>query len=510
MSDAECSERVEKSMRRRSRLAAIPVGAALVAGLVVPMTATTVSAASTASVAAGSVAATGPATITTFAGGGVGDGGPATKAILMGGQSNVSGLGVDPSGNVLVTSGTGTYFRNPSGLGSDRVRRIDAATGVVSTVLGSASQRFSGDGGPAAQAQVSNPSDVGFDGAGNMYVLDSGNQRVRKVAAGSGVVTTVVGGGNGNNIGDFSGDGGPATKADLRLFRPEPDSFAPGQFQYVARSGLAVDQAGDLFISDANNGRIRRVDGRTGIITTVAGSGIPPNVYIPPDGLGDGGPATLAAFPTLGCGCDPQSQPGDVAVDGAGNLFIGASITWGDDRVRRIDARTGIITTYAGGGSPADALGDGGPATSAAMNPTCVDVDRGGNLVLCDRGRLRRVDRTTGIITTIAGGGSPADGLGDGGPALPAPSRDHRTLLWMPVAPCTSPIPMAAESARSTRVRGSSQRWPAARAISATEARPHRRGWGRWRSPPSGPTPSSATAAQVPVSAGSVWSTRRG
>ncbi|MDQ6949095.1 MAG: hypothetical protein M3256_23260, partial [Actinomycetota bacterium] len=350
--------------------------------------------------------------ITTFAGGGVGDGGPATKATLgVSAWRNVSpyGLTVDPSGNVVFTSNTGFYYA-PVGswIGFDRVRRIDAATGVISTVAGSASQGFSGDGGPAPGAQLSNPNDVGFDGAGNMYVLDSGNQRVRKVAAGTGVITTLAGGGNANNIGGFSGDGGPATKADLRLFKTDSYFFEVSQFQNYYSGGFAVDRAGDLFISDPGNARVRRVDGRTGIITTVAGGGIPPSVPIPPDGLGDGGPATSAAFPTLGgCGCEPPtiSQPGDVAVDGAGNLFIAGSVAWGGDRVRRVDARTGIITTYAGGGSPPDGLGDGGPATSAAMNAQCVDFDRAGNLVICDgsSGRVRRVDRSTGIITTIAG-----------------------------------------------------------------------------------------------------------
>ncbi|MDQ6615130.1 MAG: right-handed parallel beta-helix repeat-containing protein [Actinomycetota bacterium] len=338
--------------------------------------------------------------ITTFAGGGVGDGEPAKTAILGGGYLDIfnsHGLAVDRSGNVFVATGPQTQD-GCCGSGFDRVRRIDAASGVMTTAVGSATAGFSGDGGPSTSAQLSVPYDVGFDGAGNMYVLDDGNEVVRKVAAGTGVITTVAGGGHGN-IPGFSGDGGPATKATLALFN-EQGVFFGGL--YTAH-GIAVDQAGDVFIADQGNSRVRRVDGHTGVINTVAGGGSPP------DGLGDGGPATSAAL-----------GPIDVAVDGSANLYIADGSIGG--RVRRVDAATGIITTVAGGGSPSDGLGDGGLATSAAFRPGCVDLDRGGNVVICDdnSSRVRRVDHTTGIITTVAGGGSPPDGVGDGGPATSA------------------------------------------------------------------------------------------
>ncbi|MDQ6613741.1 MAG: hypothetical protein M3083_03035 [Actinomycetota bacterium] len=335
--------------------------------------------------------------ITTFAGGGVGDGGPATKAVLgpaAFGFVGAYGVAVDRSGDVFVATNRNVFVPFDSSLiGFDRVRRIDAVSGAITTAAGMGTQGFSGDGGPATAAQVANPQDVGFDGSGNMYVLDGSNQRVRRVAAGTGVITTVAGGAD-QTIPGVSGDGGPATKATLALTQ---QNVVTGLF-YGGGPGLAVDSSGDLFIGDVGNNRVRRVDHSTGTISTVAGGGSPS------DGLGDGGQATSAAV-----------SPGDVGVDGAGNLYISDR-----GRVRRVDHATGVITTYAGGGSPLDGFGDGGLATSASVQPGCVDFDNAGNLVICDRGRVRRVDHSTGIITTIAGGSSPPDGLGDDGPATSA------------------------------------------------------------------------------------------
>ncbi len=212
------------------------------------------------------------------------------------------------------------------------------------------------------------------------------------MAAHSGVITTVAGGGNGN-IAGFSGDGGPATKATLNL----------------QSTGVAVDGAGNVYLDDVGNFRVRRVDARTGIITTVAGNGNQG------DGVGDGGPATSAAI-----------EPIDIALDASDNLYISdnnvINFGSGSSVVRRVDARTGIITTVAGGGNPPDGLGDGGPATAAALNPGCLSFDPAGNLAICDfqSGRIRRVDHLSAIITTVAGGGSPPDGIGDGGPAISA------------------------------------------------------------------------------------------
>jgi sugar lactone lactonase YvrE len=302
-----------------------------------------------------------PGDITTVAGGFIGDGGPATSASLNG----PLGVAVDASGNLFITDRL-----------NHRVRRVDAATGIITTVAGDGGSGFSGDGGPATSASLSFPEGVAVDASGNLFIADAGNSRIGRVDAATGIITTVAGVG----AGGFSGDGGPATSASL--FFPE---------------GVAVDALGNLFIADTSNNRVRRVDAATGIITTVAGDGA--------SGFsGDGGPATSASL----------NSPRGVAVDASGNLFIA---DFSNDRVRRVDAVTGTITTVAGG-----VFGDGGPATGASLNrPFEVAADGSGNLLIADfsNNRVRRVDAATGIITTVAGDG--AFGFsGDGGPATSA------------------------------------------------------------------------------------------
>lgn len=243
-----------------------------------------------------------------------------------------------------------------------------ADLGVITTPAGNGAAGFSGDGGPAASASFYNPVDVAVDGAGTVYVADASNNRVRKIAAGSGIVTTVAG--NGSLA--FGGDGGPATAASL---------WYP--------SAIALDSAGNLFIAEVNNDRVRRVDAQTGIITTVAGNGV--NGF-----AGDGGPATSASL----------YYPYGVAVDSQGNLFI-ADLN--NERVRRVDAATGTITTVAGNGT-AGFSGDGGSATSAMLNmPAGLALDSAGNLFIADQGNgsIRRLDAVTGMITTVAGTGVP-------------------------------------------------------------------------------------------------------
>jgi len=312
--------------------------------------------------------------ITTVAGTGsdgyAGGGGLATAAALY----YPSGVAVDAAGNLYIAD---TY--------NHRVRRVDAATGTITTVAGTGVQGYGGDGGPATGATLSGPAGVAVDALGNLFIADEGNCRVRRVDAATGTITTVAGTG----VRGYAGDGGPATSAELTF-----------------PSGVAVDAAGTVFIADRANNRVRRVDATTGVITTVAGIGS--FGY-----SGDGGPATSAAL----------GSPEGLAVDGAGNLFIADT---SNNRVRRVDAATGVITTLAGA-SGSGSWGDGGPAAGAALSvPGGVAVDATGNIFIADMGnqRVRRIDARTGIISIVAGtivAGNPLVGHGgDGGPATGA------------------------------------------------------------------------------------------
>jgi uncharacterized protein (TIGR03437 family) len=309
-----------------------------------------------------------------------GDGGSATAA----GLDYPNGLAVDGAGNLFVTE-----------FGNHRVRKV-STDGIITTVAGAPTQGFSGDGGPATVAELDRPIGVAVDSERNLYIADNGSNRIRRVSP-DGIITTVAG----NGATDFSGDGGPATSAALSAF------------------SVATDSERNLFIADFRNHRIRKVS-PDGIITTVAGTGIPGS-------SGDGGPATSAGM-----------SPRGVAVDSGGNLFIadvdndqiGASYDGTTDtlsqthRIRKV-SRDGIITTVAGGGTAH--WGDGGPATSAEIRfPNGVAVDGVGNLFFSTSGadyeipgpeRVRKVS-PSGIITTVAGGGT--DFPGNGGPATSA------------------------------------------------------------------------------------------
>ncbi len=303
--------------------------------------------------------------ITTVAGGGVGDGGPAVNAPV----NNPLAAAVDAAGNLYIAD-----------RGNSRVRKV-STSGTITTVAGTGTPGFSGDGGPATDAQLASPNGVAVDAAGNLYIADFGNSRVRKVGT-SGTITTIAGTGSFG----FSGDGGPATDAQLADPR-----------------GVAVDAAGNVYIADYYNIRVRKVS-TSGTITTVAGNGTL-------GFSGDGGPATSAGL----------RYPTGVAVDAAGNLFIADS---NNHRVRKVST-TGTITTVAGNDSPGFS-GDGGPATNASLSsPTGVAVDTAGNLYIAEQNnhRVRKVS-TSGTITTVAGNGSNGsfdDGYsGDGGPAADA------------------------------------------------------------------------------------------
>ncbi|CAB5080358.1 Serine/threonine protein kinase (EC [Olavius algarvensis associated proteobacterium Delta 3] len=264
-------------------------------------------------------------------------------------------VAVDNAGNLFIIDA-----------GNHCVRRVDKG-GVITTVAGTGTAGFSGDGGPAAQAQLNHPWAVAVDTAGNLYIADSQNHCVRRVDKG-GVITTVAG----TDTAGFSGDGGPATRAQLN----EP-------------YGVAVNTAGNLFISDGKNHCVRRVD-KDGVITTVAGTGTAGYSDVE-----DGGRATDAKLHT----------PSGVAVDTAGNLFIANMAI--NHCVLKVD-EDGIITTMAGSGRSdrysSGFSGDGGPATASKLNsPSGVAVGNHGNLYIADNGnnRVRRVATRPGRIGRI-------------------------------------------------------------------------------------------------------------
>ncbi|MFN2642029.1 MAG: hypothetical protein ABR548_09095 [Actinomycetota bacterium] len=365
---------------------------------------------------------------TTIAGSGEagfgGDGGPAVDAKL----NHPSGIAVDATGNIFIGDTT-----------NNRIRKIDSA-GVISTIAGTGEAGAIGDGAPATAAQLSgprgltidasglyitdtgnssirkidstgninfvsggvaaclawsgssgdtitalttgfcSPADVAVDSTANIFVSDTGNNRIRKIDSG-GTTTTVAGLGTA----DFGGDGLPAQLAQLQ-----------------APAGIAVNAIGDLFVADAGNARIRKIDA-SGSITTIAGGGAPG---------GDGGPATNALLP----------KPAAVAIDGTGTVYIADAQA---NSVRKIDA-TGVIATIAGDGRCTYA-GDGGQASAASLcKPQGLVLDGAGTLYIADTGnhRVRKID-ATGVISTLAGHGccpliaNPLP-IGDDGPALAA------------------------------------------------------------------------------------------
>jgi sugar lactone lactonase YvrE len=291
-----------------------------------------------------------------------GDGGQALNAEIF----TLAQVTLDSAGNIYLAD-----------TGNCRVRKVTVATGVIATVAGSATCGYSGDNGPALSAQLYFPKGVAVDNAGNIYIADTTNYIVRKVNT-SGTITTFAGT---PGVAGFSGDGGPAVNAQLTNV-----------------AGLALDATGALYIADNANSRVRKV-ALDGTISTVAGNGV--------QGFtGNGGPATAAAL----------FFPNSIAFDTAGNMYIAEPP---NASIRKVSP-SGIITLVAGGNGT-NFSGDGGPAINAQLDdPQGVTVDGNGTIFIADEDNARiRMITPAGIITTICGDGH-LNFSGDGGPSASA------------------------------------------------------------------------------------------
>ncbi len=300
--------------------------------------------------------------VNTFAGNGTlshsGDGLAATSAQL----NTPLGVAVDAAGNLYIADTLNNV-----------VRRV-GTNGVITPFAGNGSAGFGGDGGAATSAQLSGPQGLALDSAGNLYIADTQNQRVRKVSGGS--ISTFAGTGTAG----FGGDGGAAGSAQLN-----------------APFAVAADSAGNVYIAEFGNNRVRKV-ATNGNISTLAGTGV--SGY-----SGDGGAATSALL----------NGPQSVAVDGSGNVYIADTA---NNRVRKV-ASNGVISTVAGNGL-AGFSGDGGSGLNAQVgNPTALAVDTVGNLYIADGSARVRKLFLSGFISTIAGGSSQGY-TGDGGSAVDA------------------------------------------------------------------------------------------
>lgn len=312
-------------------------------------------------------------TISTFAGngtaGGTGDGGPATSAQI----DNPFGLGRGPDGALWFCEYTG-----------QRIRKVDP-DGTIHTMAGTGKKGYSGDGGPALQATFNLPHEIRFDKAGNYFIADMVNSAIRRVDAKTGIITTFAGTGKPG----YSGDGGPASQAELK----QPHS-------------IQFDSAGDLYICDIGNNVIRKVDMKTGIISTFAGTGKP---GVTPEG------APIKGTPIKG--------PRSMDFDTAGDLWI---VTREGNQVLKFDLKAGTIHIIAGNGKKGF-TGNGGPAKEAALSgPKGLAFDKEGNVWLADTEShtVRMVNVKTGNLELIAGTGEKGDGP-DGDPLKCKMARLH-------------------------------------------------------------------------------------
>jgi len=342
----------------------------------------------------------------------------AVLELVLGGAHVAPGVGplsaeaTAPAGSALLPSeatAPNAPFRAPAGVAvrgntiyisdvaTNTIWSRDLDTGTESLIAGSLGSGYSGDGGPAGDAQLTGPRGLAVDAAGNLFIADSGNHAVRKIAA-NGIITTVVGNGNRG----FSGDGGSAKSA--RLNTP---------------TALAIDAMGNLYIADTLNHRIRKVN-RAGNIVTVAGSGTVSSVGHGTGGFGfsgDGGPAVSAQL----------SIPEGVTIDARGNLYIADT---GNDRIRMVSTK-GTIRTVAGTGKNVYG-GDGGPAVRANLYaPVGIAIGPDRNVYFSERYQNTiRMITTRGLIVAVAGRGGVRGDAGDGGRATRAKLNDPQAIAF--------------------------------------------------------------------------------
>lgn len=314
------------------------------------------------------------AQVQTVAGTGVsgmaGDNGPALAAEV----GNPYGLTIGPDGALYVGE-----------INTHRVRRVDLATGRITTVAGTGEKGYSGDGGPATAAQLNEPYEVRFDQAGNLFIVEMQNAVIRKVDRASGIISTVAGTGTPG----FSGDGGPATQAQFN----QPHS-------------IAFDAAGDLYVADIRNNRLRKIAMKTGVITTFSGTG---EKAMAPDGASVRGAAL--------------NEPRAMDFDAKGDMYLALRA---GNAVYRIDMRSLTLHHIAGTGQ-SGYEGDGGPAKQAKLSgPKGISIGPDGGVYIADTEShtIRRIDQLTGVITTVVGTGVRADGP-DGDPLHCGLARPH-------------------------------------------------------------------------------------